>query len=45
MGEVKAKKNRVTRHDLRHEREKEKTLKTGYITLYTKLFHAHLART
>jgi hypothetical protein len=74
MGEVEAKKDRVTRHELRHDRhtcslltdhlvfspkyrgkvfegevaeameeivtdeEKEKVLKTGYITLYTKLF-------
>ncbi|MCK4476831.1 MAG: hypothetical protein KAU16_08905 [Methanophagales archaeon] len=38
MGEVEAKKNEVTGHDLRHDEEKEKALKTGYITLYTKLF-------
>jgi hypothetical protein len=74
MGEVEAKKDRVTRHEFRHDRhtcsmltdhlvfspkyrgkvfegevaeateeivtdeEKEKVLKTGYITLYTKLF-------
>jgi len=35
---VKAKKDRVTGHDLHHDEEKEKALKTGYITLYTKLF-------
>jgi hypothetical protein len=81
MGEVEAEKNRVTMHELRHDRhtgslltdhlvfspkysgkvllgevaeateeivmdeEKEKALKTGYITLYTKLFHAHRLRT
>ena len=80
MGEVEAEKDRVTRHDLRHDRhtvslltdylvfspmyrgkvlegevaeaaeeimdeEKEKTFKTGYITLYTKFFHAHRLRT
>jgi len=68
---VEAKKDRVTRHELRHDRhtgslltdhlvfspfegevaeateeivmdeEKEKALKTGYITLYTKFFHAY----
>jgi len=38
MGEVKAKKDRVTRHDLRRDGEKEKALKTWYITLRTKLF-------
>jgi hypothetical protein len=38
MGEVEAKKDRVTRRDLRHDEEKEKALKTGYITLYTKFF-------
>jgi hypothetical protein len=38
MGEVEAKKDRVTRHDLRQDEEKEKALKTGYITLYTKFF-------
>jgi hypothetical protein len=27
------------------DEEKEKALKTGYITLYTKLFHAHKLRT
>ena len=77
MGEVEARKDRVTRHELRHDRhtgslltdhlvfspkyrgrvfegevaeaaeesvtdeEKEKALKTGYITLYTKFFHAY----
>ena len=80
MGEVEAEKDRVTRHELRHDRymgslltdhlvfspmyrgkvfegevaeaeeivmdeEKEKALKTGYITLYTKLFHVHRLRT
>ena len=35
---MKAKKDRVTRHDLRHDEEKEKALKTGYITIYTKFF-------
>jgi len=25
--------------------EKDKSFKTGYITLYTKLFHAHKSRT
>ena len=79
MGEAEAKKDRVTRHDLRHDRhtvslltdhlvfspkyrgkvlegevaeaaeeiidvEKEKALKTGYITLYTKLFHSFRLR-
>ena len=81
MGEVEAKKDRVTKHEFRHDRhtgslltdhlvfspkyrgkvllgevaeateeivmdeEKEKALKTGYITLYTKLFHAYRLRT
>jgi hypothetical protein len=38
MGEAEAKKDRVTRHDLRHDEEKEKALKTGCVTPYTKLF-------
>ena len=38
MDEVEAKKDRVTRSVLRHDEEKEKTHKTGYITLRTKLF-------
>jgi hypothetical protein len=33
-----AKKDMVKRHDLRHDEKKEKALKTGYITLYTKFF-------
>jgi REP element-mobilizing transposase RayT len=81
MGEVEAKKDRVTRYEFRHERhtgslltdhlvfspkyrgkvfegevtevtdenimdeEKEKALKIGYITLYTKFFHTHRACT
>ena len=38
MGEVEAKGDRVERHDLRHDEEKEKMPKTGYVTLHTKLF-------
>lgn len=38
MGEVEAKRDRVTRSEFRHDEEKEKALKAGYITLYTKLF-------
>ena len=38
MGEVEAKMDEVTGHDLRHDEEMEKALKTGYIALYTKLF-------
>jgi len=81
MGEVEAKKDRVTRQELRRDRytgslltdhlvfshkyrgkvfegevteaaeeivtdeEKEKALKTGYSTLYTKFFHAYRLRT
>jgi hypothetical protein len=81
MGEVEAKKDRVTRHELRHDRytgslltdhlvfspkyrgkvfegevteateeivmdeEKEKVLKTGYITRYTNFFLSYRLRT
>jgi hypothetical protein len=38
MGEVEAKKGKVTRSELRHDEEKEKTYKIDYITLYTKFF-------
>jgi len=38
MGEVEAKWERVTGHDLHHDEEKEKALKTVYITLPTKFF-------
>ncbi len=38
MAEAKAERDRVTRSEFRHDGEKEKTHKIGYITLYTKYF-------